>query len=413
MTKLYSLHFGELAGSTKAAKLGIFCHHGNTPHGLRLSIEHAMQQGRIRFVVCTSTSLRGKSSDTVLDCIGGISRVTKNQGQEISTTSWGARGRAGMHTEGLVIFADPQIYDTRLQEPWRFNIAKKLLSPDRADATSTSLLSILEPLLSPTGSLSNSKQLSCVLYCFRMRRHGRHGLRQPLPLTFTQTSPSPHLIGELRTRRRLITAIESYLMANRGTETFDEFLQRVTQLTVETLAYSLADDPQKSSLVRLFTKIGEYIEGRDASPAKQAEYAKTLLGIEVARKIEAWTNQNRNILLSLHSNEGFLTAIWFVFSEHSDDEFFAGVLPKSLPIQLATMWITGVIPSLVCFRKGIKAEQNHGGSKRRTLQDEDIIEFCENTLGFDCPLIVAAITQFLFGTVTPNETSRSTLNALS
>ncbi|NOT23096.1 MAG: DEAD/DEAH box helicase [Nitrospiraceae bacterium] len=409
MSKLYSLHFGELARSTKAAKLGIFCHHGNTPHGLRLSIEHGMQQGSIRFVVCTSTLAQGVNLPIRYLIVSGVYQGSQKIKVGDFQNLMGRAGRAGMHTEGLVIFADPQIYDTRLREPWRFNIAKKLLSPDRTDPTSTSLLSILEPLVSPAGApLELEPDQLCTL------------LLQDEPAweawaqTTVDTNPHsgftvPHLIGELRTRRRLITAIESYLMANRGTETFDEFLQKVTQLTVETLAYNLANDPQKSSLVRLFTAIGEYIESRDASPAKQAEYGKTLLGIEVASRIEAWTNQNRNTLLSLHSNEGFLNAVWVVFSEHSDDKFFTGVLPESLPIQLATMWITGTSYQALFDFARASGGTKPWGSKRRTLQDEDILQFCENTLGFECPLIVAAITQFLFGTVAPNEASAAPL----
>jgi hypothetical protein len=205
------------------------------------------------------------------------------------------------------------------------------------------------------------------------------------------------LTSELRQRRRLMFAIESYLMANRGTESFPEFLQRVTQLTVETLAYSLADDAQKSALVGLFNTIAHYVEGRDAAPGKQAEYAKTILGIEVAQEIETWTSENRDSLLSLDSNEGLLATIWPLLTEHSQDKFFTSVLPQSLPIELATMWLQGQ-PYQDLFAYSVTV----GGTKpwgitRRKLQDDDIIEFCESTLGFECPLFIAAIAQFLFG----------------
>jgi replicative superfamily II helicase len=38
---------------------GIFSHHGNTPHGIRLAVEHAMRDDLVRFVVCTSTLAQG------------------------------------------------------------------------------------------------------------------------------------------------------------------------------------------------------------------------------------------------------------------------------------------------------------------------------------------------------------------
>jgi hypothetical protein len=56
---LYSDNFGAKSYLTLGAKLGIFAHHANTPHGLRLAIEYAMRNGKIRLVVCTSTLAQG------------------------------------------------------------------------------------------------------------------------------------------------------------------------------------------------------------------------------------------------------------------------------------------------------------------------------------------------------------------
>lgn len=56
---LSEAHLGPEAVATKAALLGIFAHHADTPQGLRLSIEHAMKVGLAKFVVCTSTLAQG------------------------------------------------------------------------------------------------------------------------------------------------------------------------------------------------------------------------------------------------------------------------------------------------------------------------------------------------------------------
>ena len=49
---LSEAHLGAEASATRAAALGIFAHHADTPHGLRLSIEHAMKEGldQIRYL---------------------------------------------------------------------------------------------------------------------------------------------------------------------------------------------------------------------------------------------------------------------------------------------------------------------------------------------------------------------------
>ena len=56
---LCEAELGAGASATQAAALGIFAHHADTPHGLRLSIEHAMKEGLAKFVVCTSTLAQG------------------------------------------------------------------------------------------------------------------------------------------------------------------------------------------------------------------------------------------------------------------------------------------------------------------------------------------------------------------
>ena len=56
---LHECHLGLNAPVTQSSAIGIFAHHGNTPHGIRLAIEHAMKEGQIKFIICTSTLAQG------------------------------------------------------------------------------------------------------------------------------------------------------------------------------------------------------------------------------------------------------------------------------------------------------------------------------------------------------------------
>src|SRR3954447_9204774 len=42
---LIRMHLGAGASSAAAAEIGVLQHHANVPHGLRLSVEHAMKTG--------------------------------------------------------------------------------------------------------------------------------------------------------------------------------------------------------------------------------------------------------------------------------------------------------------------------------------------------------------------------------
>jgi hypothetical protein len=68
------------------------------------------------------------------------------------------------------------------------------------------------------------------------------------------------------------------------------------------------------------------------------------------------------------------------------------------PIQLAHQWLQGN-PYRVLFEHSSaeKGTKPWGAKQRRRLTEDDIVDFCESTLGFECSLVLAAVAQFLFG----------------
>jgi superfamily II DNA/RNA helicase len=153
LSNLYEKNLGTNAAATVSARLGVFTHHGNTPHGLRLSVEHAMKTGTARFVICTSTLAQGVNLPIryliVTSIYQGSNRIKVRDFHNLI----GRAGRSGMHTEGSVLFADPDIYDHRdvWRERWRWLEIGKLLQPDQSEPCDSSLLSIFEPLRSDNG----------------------------------------------------------------------------------------------------------------------------------------------------------------------------------------------------------------------------------------------------------------------
>ena len=108
---LCEVELGAGASTTRAAALGIFAHHADTPQGIRLSIEHAMKEGLAKFVVCTSTLAQGVNFPLRYLIVTS----TRQGGDQILVRDFhnlmGRAGRAGMHTKGSVIFSTPSIYD--------------------------------------------------------------------------------------------------------------------------------------------------------------------------------------------------------------------------------------------------------------------------------------------------------------
>ena len=399
MKNLIDGHFGSDSVLSRAAVLGVFVHHGNTPHGLRLSIEHAMQTGRINLVACTSTLAQGVNLPIRYLIVSGIYQA----GDRIKTRDFqnliGRAGRAGMHTEGLVIFADPMVYDKRRSERWRFDMSVNLLAADQSEDTTSSLLGLLDPLRSVDGrtSLPHAPNVLCRLL-LSDEQTWLQWANEVVRLNQQFGFEAKHIVAELRRRRRLLSSVESYLMANRGAGSFEEFKAGVQRLAMATLAYHLASDDEKAALIVLFGLVADYIQDQAPTQERQAVYAKTLLGVVSAMQIEEWVNQNRESLLGMETNEEWLSMVWSLFASQLEDKFFHTIEPVSLPAQLATKWLQGVnYLDLIEHTVTANGTKPWGDTQRRRITDEDVIDFCESTLGFECSLVLAALAQFLFG----------------
>ena len=60
----------------------------------------------------------------------------------------GRAGRAGMHPEGSIIFADPRIYDQRISHDnrWRWRQSKELLDPNNSEVCDSAIANIFAPI---------------------------------------------------------------------------------------------------------------------------------------------------------------------------------------------------------------------------------------------------------------------------
>jgi len=410
LTHLAAMHFGAESTVAQAAALGVFVHHGTTPQGLRLAIEHAMQRELIKLVVCTSTLAQGVNLPIRYLIVSGV-----NQGEDqIKTRDFqnlmGRAGRAGMHTEGLVLFADPRVVDRWPARDWRMNAAIGLMQPENAEATSSSLLTLLAPLASPEG-IGLPLATDVLLAAYFLRGEQLSAWADAVVAALPQyVLNKVDVIKAISKRQKLVTALESYLMANRGAESFEELTPRVRLLAQSTLAHALADEGSKAALGRLFELAAAHIEQVLPDPARQATYAKTLLGVLDAARVEAWVSERAELLRALMTNDEWLRAVWPLFLEVVDNKILTGTEPPEVPFQLAQGWIQGsTYQGLIALAKATEATKPWGEKRRRKLSDADVLDFLEGCLGFDCSLVVAAIGQFLFGATGLNSEGTASL----
>lgn len=395
LTYLYERNLGPDATATLCARLGIFSHHGNTPHGIRLAVEHAMKRKNTRCVICTSTLAQGVNLPIryliVTSVYQGIAPISVRDFHNLI----GRAGRADEHTEGSILFADKDIYDERERSQkgrWRWRKIKSLLNPGNSEPCTSSLLMIFNPLYSNESYSPVQVNTLDVVTAYVTERLSE----------FIEEFVSEHegyntevVTDHIQWKVNIMSTIENYLMSY--THETEQALNdaEIAQLAAGTLAYYLADDTQKNELVQIFVELSHNMEERVSHPEKRKVYSKTLYGVQTCIRIEQWVEGHIEDLLSFHDNEELLTAVWPVLAENISNNTFRKCDPPKVLLDIAQGWIHGKPYNDLLTTMSESEVRIIARTQRRHPRLESIVDICENGFAYDGTLAVAAIIEII------------------
>lgn len=393
LKNLFSENFGQDSYLTKGAALGLFAHHGNTPHGLRLAIEHAMREGCIRLIVCTSTLAQGVNLP-----IRYLLVTTPMQGREAIKARdfhnlMGRAGRAGMYGEGTVVFTDHRLYDERLQERTRWNAALELVRPESTEPTSSTLLALLEPMRNDRGNrvIENPTpvQIATLLVDDRKEIYKRieNLPHQTIRLGFS----TQELRRQLDVKKDTVEAIESFLMTHRGESNSATFVATSRSLAQETLAFSLASTEQQELLENVFERVAQRIDNIVPDTRVQARYGRTLLGIDAAMEIDDWVTKNLFSLMLIDSTDELFEVLWPLLTSISEEKRFKDTDPTEALFNLTRGWLAGKpFKQLLASLEAVDAGYSFRGGRQGFTIDA-VVGMCEQTFGFEFALVLSAV----------------------
>lgn len=374
LSYLCGSHFGRLSVHYRCALVGAYGHHGAIPHGMRLAIEHALKGGLIRLVVCTSTLAQGVNLP-----IRYLIVTSLNQGRDTLQVRdfhnlMGRAGRAGMHTEGTIIFADPKIYDRRhhFLEGWKWRRAKELLDPAAIEGCSSSLLKFFEDSSGEGAPIVEfvSSYLKGEFSLISLDGHSRENR------------------DGAATRLRTIHSIESFLMAH-----WVDSVDDVESLVKGTLAHALANEATRIKMLSVFKALWRYVA--DAVPERRRIriMGTTLLGVDDSKAISEWTELNLVGLRATTSDEQLLDVTWPLILKIVRYSGLERYQPKDEVLGLAKCWINGA-----SFEELLRYAAEHirvkAGKQQRKLKLSDLVALCEGTLGFDVSLVIGGVVEF-------------------
>lgn len=398
LTHLHIENLGADAPASQSAAHGIFSHHGNTPHGIRLAVEHAMRDDLVRFVVCTSTLAQGVNLPIryliVTSVYQGMERIKVRDFHNLI----GRAGRAGMHTEGSILFADPVIFDKRKarNDKWRWDQVKELLEPRNSEPCISNLLSIFDPIRSDDEKYTITMEALDFAKAYiddpdevaklAAGIAARHGDKK-----FSRDG----IERQIAWRISLICAVESFLLSHWDESENGLSEADVTRLAEGTLAFFLADDQKKEHIRELFQLLAGNISANITDPARRKIYGRTLYGIQDAQAIEGWVQTNADSLLTIVDETDALDLAWPLLTRHINSGVFTKFDKPEVLKEIAHGWISGKpFSDLLKIIRKRKAKMIWG-TRRREFKIDHVVDVCEGTLAYDGALVVGAVCEFI------------------
>lgn len=399
LAELYARNIGATAASTRSAAIGVFSHHGNTPHGIRLAVEHAMKNGGARFVVCTSTLAQGVNLPIryliVTSVYQGQDRIKVRDFHNLI----GRAGRAGMHTEGTIVFADPNVYDKRLdrKERWRWGQIQELLEPKNAEPVLSSLRTLFEPLKNDENSFGSSVTLTMTPVQFvQAYMEGKSYLDRLVDAIVKQHSDKGFtkkgLDEQIAWRADVFATIESYLMSYWEEKEGNQFAR---ELAKGTLAYSLSNDDEQKQLIEIFELLANHIRTVVPEDEKRKIFGRTLQGLTRIIDLETWIEGHIADLAAIDEHDALLKVLWPVIADGIGNSTFRKVDKRELLLCVAISWLKGApFYELFAYLRSNDVKIM-AGKQRRELKIEHVVEICENAFAYDGALLIGAVADLI------------------
>ena len=403
LSNLYFRHLGEDSPEGLSAKLGVLTHHASLPHGIRLSVEYALRKQMARFVICTSTLAQGVNLPIRYLIFTNIYQAGKKLSVRDFHNLVGRAGRAGMHTEGTILFANPEVYEKRNSrtEKWRWNLIEKILKPENSEPCTSSLLSIFDKIENSARGRDRRFELEEPTINFLKKMVIDPTYKEKLKKEIT-SSPSVNGFDEktvswqLNYKEKIINSIEGYLLSHLpegGGE--EERIHFVKKLTKDTLAYTLGNEKQRKWLIELFETIASSLIDKVPDSEKRTLYSKTLIGINEIALIDEWLDNNIDLLFeNYEDNEGLLRCLWkLIYRLFPEDSSIKKLSNKNVPEEIAVEWVLGWTYHEILMERMKSKTRLKVGARNLTIQH--IVDICEGELAFDGMLILGAVIELV------------------
>ena len=396
LRNLHILNLGKDSSASISSQYGIFSHHGNVPHGIRLAVEYAMRENLIRFVVCTSTLAQGVNLPIRYLIVTSIYQA----GDRITVRDFhnliGRAGRSGMHTEGSILFVDPEVYDSRniFIEKWRWKQIKELLNPNNSEPCISNLLSIFDPIKSDDGKYYiDIKILDFVAAYIDSSNDIHKWIDEIVQKHHDKNFSHDGVTQQIFWKINLICSLENFLLSFESNEEELTELNAIA-LAEGTLAFYLADEEKKEQLRLLFKILVDNIVTNMKDSNIRIVYGKTFYGIRDSQAILKWLSEYSDKIVMAKNNNEIIESLWEMMKNYIHNNSFNKFNQKDILCEMVKKWISGCSFSEIYQFSKIKGCQLRAGTQLRKIKIENIVDIFEGGIAYDSALFVSTLAEF-------------------
>jgi hypothetical protein len=345
----------------------------------------------VHFVVCTSTLAQGVNLPIKYLIVTGV-----NQGKDrILVRDFhnliGRAGRAGMYTEGSVIFADNSIFDEKGQRRgrWRWRGAKELLDSGNSEPSASSISAMFEPFAYGQREDQvvhiNVGEIHQLLFSDDDAALAR--LAELVRTNNPNVKPRD-FIKFLQERVRIVHGIASFLLAHLNFEG-DGLLARAVELAKNTLAHFLADEAQRLQIENVFRNIATSLLARATSDEERQALRRSPLAPRSVRALRAWLAANADPLMLAALAGNFAATVIPTMLQHNRHSTIIALSKQEVVPSLVQAWLSGETFAAILGRL-TEADVRIGGNNRKP-KIEDAIALCEGGFAYEGAMVVATL----------------------
>lgn len=391
LSNLINSNYGKENIYYEASSLGVFTHHAGISNGIKISVEYAMKNNLLNFLVCTSTLAQGVNLPIRYLIISSLYQA----GEEITVRDFhnliGRAGRAGIYTEGSIIFSEMNIYHKRKSlEKWKWEKYENIVNIKNSGNCTSRLLDMIKR----TKHDFDSKAIIESYYDNPKKI-----------INIVEESENPKLKEDFGNLLNTVFAIESFLMSYLNVDIKDEFDNALKNILENTFAYFLSNDKEKEELLEIFKLIYTFIKKNTEGDEKRSIYSKSLQGVINNLLIEKFINENIGKINEYNeSNEIFLVVSSVLF-ELSNCKTIKKITNVDDFNQIVLEWLKGKSYHeilLNCKNKDMKIIKR---KKLAVIDLDDVIEICDKGISYSTALVLTAIIELY--TVHPNANEKS------